>query len=413
VSNENAAPGAINPESQGASSVGQTGNVGSSTSTGSGAAKVFKEFKWGLLTLFLLMVVVIGLVYDGGRKKRLAENDPAKSTATPEINLDSPDASMPPGSVTPLPSVPDQPVPPATGSHNNTAPVIDTTPESTPPPPPSPVTSQPTPGLGEPHPTPKAAKPEITHPAPAPAPSHDNNDTHAPGGEKTYVVQNGDTLTKIASSQLPGKGSVKAILAANKDVLSDPNKLKVGMKLKIPAMAEDSKTAKPAVSVKTAEKKSEKAEKSEKSEKSEKTEKTEMVKAPDAPKEAEEYVVQSGDTLEKIARKVLNDGRKWRELYEWNRDQLPDPGRLRVGQVLKVKEAAAIKAASATHPRTHAEAELPHEETKNAPVEKVATHSTSEKEKIGSKPSENKPAPTKVAAQFDEVQSCSTSAFAP
>src|SRR4051794_23740263 len=49
VSNENAAPGAINPEPQGASSVGQTGNVGSSTSAGSGAAKVFKEFKWGLL----------------------------------------------------------------------------------------------------------------------------------------------------------------------------------------------------------------------------------------------------------------------------------------------------------------------------------------------------------------------------
>ena len=71
-------------------------------------------------------------------------------------------------------------------------------------------------------------------------------------------------------------------------------------------------------------------------------------------------MVQNGDTLEKIARKVLNDGRKWRELYEWNRDQLPDPGRLRVGQVLKVKESAAIKPAALTEvQRPHAEAKLP------------------------------------------------------
>ncbi|MCY3022921.1 MAG: LysM domain-containing protein [Planctomycetota bacterium] len=51
--------------------------------------------------------------------------------------------------------------------------------------------------------------------------------------------------------------------------------------------------------------------------------------------------MQNGDTLERIARKLFNDGRKWRELYEWNRDQIPDPGRLRVGQVLKIKQAGA------------------------------------------------------------------------
>jgi hypothetical protein len=48
--------------------------------------------------------------------------------------------------------------------------------------------------------------------------------------------------------------------------------------------------------------------------------------------------VQGGDTLERIARKLFNDGRKWRDLFEWNRDQLSDPGRLRQGQVLRIKQ---------------------------------------------------------------------------
>ena len=110
------------------------------------------------------------------------------------------------------------------------------------------------------------------------------------------------------------------------------------------------------------------------------------------------------------ARKVLNDGRKWRELYEWNRDQLPEPGRLRVGQVLKVKESAAIKPANLTLPKPHAEATLPSDE-KSAPAEKVVKHAS---EKTGSKSTEAKflMAP-KVETQVDDVQSCSTSAFAP
>src|SRR3954469_22424628 len=68
-------------ESQSAASgVAQTANIGRSTSVTSGAAKVFREFKWGLLTLFLLMVVVIGLVYDGGRRKKPVEADLSPKT---------------------------------------------------------------------------------------------------------------------------------------------------------------------------------------------------------------------------------------------------------------------------------------------------------------------------------------------
>jgi nucleoid-associated protein YgaU len=398
VSNENAA-GAVSPESQ-ASSVGQTGNVGSSTSVASGAAKVFKEFKWGLLTLFLLMVVVIGLVYDGGRKKKLAEADQAKSAPTPDVNLDAGTDSTPPPTTVPTGVADSTPLPPPPA--HSSAPEIDTSVATPPPPPTAPAApaAPSSPGLGEAHPAPKASKPETTHAAPAPHEEPKTSAPAAPGSEKTYVVQSGDTLTKIANSQMSGKASVKALLAANKDVLSDPNKLKAGMKLKIPVLASDevkeskgTAAVKPTNAVKPAEKEK----------KSEDTKKADSTPKP----EAEEYTVQAGDTLEKIARKVLNDGRKWKELYEWNRDQLPDPGRLRVGQVLKIKEAAALKAASSTQPKTHAEAELPKDES--APV-KVVTHESGEKSH--SKTTESKTEKA-VAVQHDEVQACSTSAFAP
>src|SRR3982750_2938086 len=95
-----------------ASAVAQTANIGRSTSVTSGAAKVFREFKWGLLTLFLLMVVVIGLVYDGGRKKKPLESDAAQKgeDRIAQAGLDTgPEPGLPP--VTSTPSVPLAPQP--------------------------------------------------------------------------------------------------------------------------------------------------------------------------------------------------------------------------------------------------------------------------------------------------------------
>lgn len=53
-------------------------------------------------------------------------------------------------------------------------------------------------------------------------------------GTKTYTVQAGDTLSKIAKQIYGNASSYMKIFEANKDKLSDPNKIQVGQVLKIP-----------------------------------------------------------------------------------------------------------------------------------------------------------------------------------
>jgi nucleoid-associated protein YgaU len=52
--------------------------------------------------------------------------------------------------------------------------------------------------------------------------------------EKTYTVKAGDTLSAIAKSQLGSAGDYMKIFEANRDQLSDPDKIKPGQVLKLP-----------------------------------------------------------------------------------------------------------------------------------------------------------------------------------
>jgi nucleoid-associated protein YgaU len=54
-------------------------------------------------------------------------------------------------------------------------------------------------------------------------------------GGKTYTVKSGDTLSKIAKATLGDANKYPAIFDANRDLLSDPDKIKPGQVLKIPA----------------------------------------------------------------------------------------------------------------------------------------------------------------------------------
>jgi nucleoid-associated protein YgaU len=53
----------------------------------------------------------------------------------------------------------------------------------------------------------------------------------------TYTVQAGDTLSKIAKDRLGNANAYMQIFDANKDQLTDPNKIKPGQVLKIPQRA--------------------------------------------------------------------------------------------------------------------------------------------------------------------------------
>jgi len=66
-------------------------------------------------------------------------------------------------------------------------------------------------------------------------------DIQATGGaqthEVTYTVKAGDTLSKIAKQHLGDANAYMDIFNANKDQLSDPDKIKPGQMLKIPQPA--------------------------------------------------------------------------------------------------------------------------------------------------------------------------------
>ena len=57
----------------------------------------------------------------------------------------------------------------------------------------------------------------------------------ATAAARTYTVKAGDTLSKIAKEHLGNANNYMAIFEANRDQLTDPDKIKPGQVLKIPA----------------------------------------------------------------------------------------------------------------------------------------------------------------------------------
>jgi LysM repeat protein len=59
--------------------------------------------------------------------------------------------------------------------------------------------------------------------------------TPAKAAMKTYTVKSGDTLSEIAKRELGSANKYMEIFNANRDLLSDPDKIQPGQVLKIPA----------------------------------------------------------------------------------------------------------------------------------------------------------------------------------
>lgn len=50
----------------------------------------------------------------------------------------------------------------------------------------------------------------------------------------------------------------------------------------------------------------------------------------------QQYTVQKGDSLSRIAKNLLGDANAWKQIFEANSDVLDDPDKIFPGQVLKI-----------------------------------------------------------------------------
>ena len=53
----------------------------------------------------------------------------------------------------------------------------------------------------------------------------------------------------------------------------------------------------------------------------------------------QQYTVQKGDNLSKIAKNLLGNANAWKQIFEANRDVLDNPDKIFPGQVLKLPDA--------------------------------------------------------------------------
>ena len=129
--------------------------------------------------------------------------------------------------------------------------------------------------------------------------------------EHVYVVQSGDTLGLISMKEYGTFSKWPAIANANKDQLkNNPDRLRVGTTLTIPTLVEagdvlvppGSSTFLPVLN------------------------------------EDGTYTVQFGDSLGTIAQKLFGDVQSWKKIYELNKDVLIASHKLKVGQILRVKD---------------------------------------------------------------------------
>ncbi|SDT34383.1 LysM peptidoglycan-binding domain-containing protein [Actinoplanes derwentensis] len=109
----------------------------------------------------------------------------------------------------------------------------------------------------------------------------------------TYQVRQGDSLTKIAREQLGGENRWPQIFALNRSTITNPNRIFPGQVLFLPP------------------------------------------KQPVGPI-PRLYTVKAGDSLSKIAREKLGDEDRWREIFNLNRDFIPDSDRIFPGQVIVI-----------------------------------------------------------------------------
>ena len=134
-------------------------------------------------------------------------------------------------------------------------------------------------------------------------------DVQPAGGDSgsTYVVRDGDDLTGIASRLYGHPGAAEAIWNANRDRLSDPALLPIGLPLRLPAQWSPA-TVRPAAGPAT----------------------VEPARRPAS------VLVGPGETLETLAERFYGDKAWAPRLWEANRDRLRNPALVVAGMELRL-----------------------------------------------------------------------------
>ncbi|GEM_PF-2935316 len=182
-----------------------------------------------------------------------------------------------------------------------------------------------------------------------------------------YVVRPGDTLTGIAHRQCGSSRHWRTIARLNKDVLPDPDRLTVGMRLRLPGRGEraprperphrwsgrtytvqegDGTLLNLAVRLygtRDAEPLLRRANRQALEESGGALRAGMVLRVPPAPRDLvptapRTYTVREGDTLTGIAQRFYNDPTKWRLIQRANPDEIPDEHQLRVGAELTIPQ---------------------------------------------------------------------------
>jgi len=267
---------------------------------------------------------------------RTEKTEPLKEIAkqpsqTKEEKPAAPDASQSPPTLT---AKSDQPEQPAAGEHDS-PPAVAREPDATwkseaaadrptldVRPAPGPARRTPSPPAEEPRRTSSTAEePSRSTGALQPAPPTVRG--------KPYTIQEGDRLIDVARQFYDDGRLWRAIKAANPNL--EENHLRIGQNILVPDKDEAQRlmTASGTSSGGAAAADA-------------KRDSTVGVQDParDTPppagKLSDRHVVAAGDTLVGLARRLLNDENRWREIYELNKDQLDSPDHITVGTELKL-----------------------------------------------------------------------------
>jgi nucleoid-associated protein YgaU len=137
-----------------------------------------------------------------------------------------------------------------------------------------------------------------------------------------YAIRTGDTLELIAEEKLGHRSRWPEIVKANPNL--KPNAMRVGQKITIPVKAAEKAVETPGVA------------------------RIEDPPPPSAATTPKVYVVQPGDTLTGISKKIYGSSRHYERIFEANRDRLESPSDLTVGVKLTMPEISVVKTSAPT-----------------------------------------------------------------